>query len=391
MKGVVQTGERKNRAATNVPAEAIYRLALSIRILFAAVFLFLFVPSIFGATPPETKSPVSAPGKPSGSSRVAPLPASEKPIMSHAPYDAGDCSICHSSGDAQNPGPIKMAVNELCLGCHEDYKDVLARKYGHAAVKESCVNCHNPHNSKQPKLLIEEKTGKLCFGCHKEIEALTQGNVKHDALAGGCTKCHNPHGANVEHLLIQLPMQLCLQCHSSDNVLDHDGKKLTNMKKLLADNPKHHGPVAAEDCSACHNPHGSQNFRLLAVAYPATFYSPYDSSLYGLCFGCHEEKAFTTPETEELTQFRNRSENLHYVHVHKSEGGRTCRACHEVHACAQDHQIRDGVPFGPKGWTLKLHYTKTPTGGQCERTCHRTQTYNNSASASETEVDEESE
>ena len=311
------------------------RVGLPRRICFVAGLLF-FVVLVLGA-----KAPINRPL--SGKSRLAPLPAGEKPVASHAPYDAGDCSLCHQSGDVQNPGPVKMAVNELCLGCHEDYKEALARKYGHAAVKESCVNCHNPH------------------------------------------------GANVEHLLIQLPMQLCLQCHGTDNVLDHAGKKLTNMKKLLADNPKHHGPVAAEDCSACHNPHGSQNFRLLSIEYPATFYSPYDSSLYGLCFNCHEEKAFTTPETDELTQFRNDTENLHYVHVNKSENGRTCRACHDVHACSQEHNIRDGVPFGPKGWTLKLHYTKTATGGSCEKTCHRTQTYNNSTTAAAADPDGEQE
>jgi predicted CXXCH cytochrome family protein len=372
-----------------VPAEATRRIGLRKRLWFGAAILLLFVPFVSSANLTAQPAPASVAKPTSRSGKAAPLPAGEKAVASHAPYDAGDCSICHSSGDARNPGPLKAAVNELCLGCHEDYQAVLARKYGHASVKESCVNCHNPHNSKQPKLLIQE-SGKLCLSCHTDVrDAVTAATFKHDALNGGCAKCHNPHGANVEHLLIQLPMQLCLQCHGNDGILDHQGKKLINMKKLLAENPKQHGPVAAEDCSACHNPHGSQNFRLLTIAYPATFYSPYSSSFYGLCFNCHEEKAFTEPETEELTQFRNGTENLHYVHVNKSEGGRTCRACHEVHACAQDHQIRDGVPFGPKGWTLKLHYKKTATGGSCERTCHRTQTYDNSKLAADSDADAE--
>ncbi len=121
----------------------------------------------------------------------------------------------------------------------------------------------------------------------------------------------------------------------------------------------------------------ARSSQTLTIEYPATFYSPYDAKLYALCFNCHEEKAFTTPETDELTQFRNEKKNLHYVHVNKSERGRTCRACHEVHACVQDHNIRDGVPYGPKGWTLKLNYAKTPTGGSCEKTCHQTKTYDN--------------
>jgi predicted CXXCH cytochrome family protein len=313
-------------------------------------------------------------------SRVAPIPASDKVVSYHAPYDAGDCSICHRSNDAQNPGPVKAAVNELCLGCHDDFQQTLARKYPHPAAQQSCVNCHNPHDSQQPKLLLEE-SGTLCLNCHQQIKKTAlESPVKHDALTQGdkCVNCHNPHGANVEHLLVQLPMQLCLQCHGKDDVVDHNGKKLTNMSKLLADNPHQHAPVASQDCSACHMPHGSSNFRLLTNAYPAQFYSAYDAQNYALCFGCHDEQAFTKPQTEELTQFRDGNKNLHYVHVNKSVMGRTCRACHDVHASVQEHQIRDGVPYGPKGWTLKLNYTKTETGGSCAKTCHQTRSYNNS-------------
>ncbi len=321
-------------------------------------------------------------------SRVAPLPPSEKVVSYHAPYDAGDCSICHQHNDVQNPGPVKAAVNDLCLGCHDDFQQTLTRKFAHPPSQKNCLNCHNPHDSKQPKLLLED-SGTLCLSCHQQIkETAIKATVKHDALTQGdkCINCHNPHGANIEHLLVQLPMQLCLQCHGKDDVLDHNGKKLTNITKLLADNPHQHGPVAAQDCSSCHMPHGSNNFRLLTNAYPAQFYSAYDAQNYALCFGCHEEKAFTQPQTEELTQFRDGSNNLHYVHVNKSVNGRSCRACHEVHASVQEHQIRDAVPYGTKGWMLKINFSKTETGGSCAKTCHATRSYNNSRPKSSASV-----
>ncbi len=327
-------------------------------------------------------------------SRVAPLPSGEKVVSYHAPYDAGDCSICHQYNDVKNPGRVKAAVNDLCLGCHDDFKETLARKYSHPAAQQSCLNCHNPHDSKQPKLLLED-SGTLCLSCHQQIKQIAlDSKVKHDAITQGdkCVNCHNPHGSNVEHLLVQLPMQLCLQCHGKDGVTDHDGKKLTNISKLLADNPHQHGPVASQDCSSCHMPHGSSNFRLLTNAYPAKFYSAYDSQNYALCFGCHEEKAFTQPQTDELTQFRDGSKNLHYVHVNKGIMGRTCRACHDVHASGQEHQIRDAVPFGPKNWMLKINFSKTENGGSCTKTCHDTRSYNNSrpkASANVTEPSHE--
>jgi hypothetical protein len=68
------------------------------------------------------------------------------------------------------------------------------------------------------------------------------------------------------------------------------------------------------------------------------------------------------------------------VHVNKADRGRTCRACHEVHASKQAHHIRDSVPYGAKGWALKINYTKTPTGGSCAKTCHDTKSYVNKPS-----------
>ena len=45
---------------------------------------------------------------------------------------------------------------------------------------------------------------------------------------------------------------------------------------------------------------------------------------------------------------------LSFLHVNKASRGRTCRACHEVHAAEQAHIVRDGVPYGSKGWVLPI-------------------------------------
>ena len=310
---------------------------------------------------------------------LTPLPESAHPVSAHSPFSDGDCSICHQRKDPSDPGAITKSVNALCLDCHDDFTKLMAKKYVHVAAQVNCVSCHNPHNSKYPKLLVADST-QLCLGCHTSISNLvTNAKVKHDAMTmkNGCANCHNPHAANVEHLLNRLPYDLCVSCHGADGVADHDGKKLTNMKQLLADNPHQHGPVADKDCSACHLPHGSDNFRLLTKAYPAQFYSPYDPKLYDLCFDCHDEAMVKEPKTTKLTKFRNGDENLHYLHVNKDERGRTCRACHEIHASKQAHQIRDAVPYGNSGYLLKINFTQTATGGECARTCHVTRSYTN--------------
>jgi predicted CXXCH cytochrome family protein len=218
----------------------------------------------------EAKKKEGPPVPKTRKNNLAPLPEGEKAAISHGPYEDGDCSLCHKNKDRKDPGPITGSANELCLGCHEDFQKVLARKSSHVAAKESCVNCHNPHNAKLPKLLVEDSNA-LCLSCHESISNLvSKAKVKHEALTTGakCANCHNPHGANVEHLLTSLPFDLCVNCHGKDGVKDQDGKALTNMKKLIADNPELHGPVAAKDCSACHTPHGGDNFRLLTLEYP---------------------------------------------------------------------------------------------------------------------------
>ena len=170
---------------------------------------------------------------------LTPIPDLEKPVSAHSPYQDGDCSLCHQNKDRNDPGPITKQVNVLCLDCHDDFAKVMARKSSHVPAKVNCVSCHNPHNARQPHLLVMEPE-TLCLSCHTAISNLvSNAKVKHDALSVDhkCANCHNPHAANVEHLLTRLPFDLCVGCHGKDGVTDHDGKVLTNMKKLLAENP----------------------------------------------------------------------------------------------------------------------------------------------------------
>lgn len=308
----------------------------------------------------------------------APLGPDAKIGWAHAPYEMGECSLCHQGNDPQNPGPLVAAVNDLCQGCHEMFFAELAGFANvHPPVEDSCTSCHNPHNSLLPKLL-NDGTVALCAHCHEDI---TQGAlhdpVRHTAVTEGaaCLNCHNPHATNVAPMLKALPYDLCVDCHDQDDMVDEQGRPLTNLKKLIEGSHMLHGPVENKDCSSCHKTHSGANFRMLTDAYPAEFYAPYDRKNYDLCFNCHEIDVFEQPLTQTLTGFRNGDQNLHFVHVNKELRGRTCRACHEVHAAPQDHMIRDGVPYGSSGWVLKINYTRTETGGSCAKTCHPTKPY----------------
>ena len=93
-----------------------------------------------------------------------------------------------------------------------------------------------------------------------------------------------------------------------------------------------------------------------------------------MCFGCHNKEVATKEFTETLTDFRNGKLNLHFLHVNR-EKGRSCKACHEVHAGSQEKHIAKDVPYGKSNWMLPINYTKTETGGSCVVGCHKVKPY----------------
>jgi predicted CXXCH cytochrome family protein len=134
-----------------------------------------------------------------------------------------------------------------------------------------------------------------------------------------------------------------------------------------------HGPVQQNDCYACHDPHGSGNPLILKKYFPKEFYKPYETSSYAMCFDCHNKDIALDKITTKLTNFRNGDTNMHFLHVNK-EKGRSCKACHEVHAGDQEKHVRKEVPFGGS-WKLPVNFTKTQGGGSCVVGCHKPKTY----------------
>ena len=144
------------------------------------------------------------------------------------------------------------------------------------------------------------------------------------------------------------------------------------MKRFLAANPQWHGPIRDKNCSGCHDPHGTQNIRLLRKYFAPEFYAPFDLHDYELCFDCHPKTLVLEEKTTRLTNFRDGDRNLHYLHVNRQKG-RTCRACHQPHASKRSFHIRETVPFG--NWALPINYQSLPNGGQCSPGCHKTKRY----------------
>lgn len=287
----------------------------------------------------------------------------------HGPVAAGACTVCHNPHESSFPFRTEKKGNDLCLMCHTDKAEtLLAKKYTHPPVKERCTNCHSPHGTPH-EFQLKAAVPALCFGCHKDKEQYVAAvRTKHEALSLGksCVNCHDPHVADLPKQLAAAPMDLCFKCH--DKELDTPTGKIINMKKWVEENPIWHGPIKQKDCAACHNPHGSDNFRILKKFFPREFYTSFEVEKYALCFNCHEQTLVLDPQTTTLTGFRNGDANLHFKHVNKMEKGRTCRACHELHASKRPKRMREGVPFG--AWEIPINYEKTKTGGRCAPGCH---------------------
>lgn len=298
----------------------------------------------------------------------------------HGPVAAGDCNTCHSSHQTDFPKLLSDTSNNVCFSCHSDKGEGMASsKFVHKPAQK-CVSCHSPHSSNFPYNLSADGQN-LCFKCHTDKrDSIPKNKVQHGGLQTEkqCQACHNPHFSNVSKLLNMKPMDLCLSCH--DKPYQGANGKLIDMKQYLANNKDTHGPVREGDCSACHNTHGSDNFRILRKYFPPVFYAPFDPKNYDLCFSCHEKTIVLNPKTKTETNFRNGDRNLHYLHVNKSVKGRTCRACHEAHATNNPRHIRDEVPFSST-WNLPIGFKIAPNGGSCLPGCHQKVTYDRLAPA----------
>ncbi len=294
----------------------------------------------------------------------------------HGPAAVGSCTTCHAVHQGAFPKLLRTTANAICFECHADKAEAFKnKKFTHAPVSRSCVECHDPHSGNFKYGFKADGAQDLCLSCHKDKAAdIGEATVPHKGLFTGkkCLACHDPHVSDYVKQLTMQPADLCMSCH--DRELVSDRGRIANMKAVMANNTIFHGPIKQKDCSGCHNTHGSKNFRILRENFPPVFYAGYDPDNYKLCFMCHEKSLASDAQTTKLTAFRNGDQNLHYVHVNKAVKGRTCRACHDAHATNNPRHIRDSVPFS--AWQLPVGFQKTENGGQCLPGCHKLYVYN---------------
>jgi predicted CXXCH cytochrome family protein len=198
------------------------------------------------------------------------------------------------------------AAGEGCVAaqCHPA---MLKSKVIHPAV-ETCGDCHQaaetPHPQKGKRTFkLAEEGAALCKMCHSGVGA---GKIVHDPVKKGeCTSCHDPHASNEAKLLVKPKESLCSECHSDK----------TNLKYM-------HGPAAVGDCAVCHAPHASDNKALLVKKGA------------DLCFVCHgtiqdelKRKVVHAALEEGCTSCHN-PHGSPFKKLLSDEGEKLCYQCH---------------------------------------------------------------
>lgn len=280
----------------------------------------------------------------------------------HGPIAVGDCNACHNPHASANEHQLNAPANEICFLCHKEQSDMMNKRHLHKPVEEKCTNCHNPHANNAKFLLPQDPPG-LCLSCHEDLANYAQVSNPHQPVSNGqCQECHQAHSSDNPRLFPVPQTELCFSCH-------------TELGDYVAKQSFKHGPVEQGDCNACHNPHGSEHYKILRKDFPKEFYTSYDEDKYAICFECHNADIAREQKTTTLTDFRNKDLNLHFLHVNKKEKGRSCRACHQVHASNQAKHVRTSVPFGNIDWELPVTFTKRENGGSCVVGCHAPKDY----------------
>lgn len=123
------------------------------------------------------------------------------------------CSSCHAVHTPNDKVLAKVTQQEVCFACHKTERSQSHRISTHpiAAGKVGCSDCHNPHGSTGPKLLIKNSVNETCFTCHAEKRGPFL--WEHPSASDDCMNCHTPHGSTNPPLLKARTPWLCQQCH----------------------------------------------------------------------------------------------------------------------------------------------------------------------------------
>ena len=170
------------------------------------------------------------------------------------------CENCHGPGSlhVKAGGGAGTIVNpgkspETCFQCHLDKRGQFSLPHSHPVLagKMSCGDCHDPHHggAVRGSGAALAAQNDTCTKCHTTQKGPFL--FVHNAMKEGCTACHNPHGTVNAKMLIARDANLCLRCHL---------ELPTGPGVIMAGGEDHRSRLVSTTCwgAGCHEaPHGS--------------------------------------------------------------------------------------------------------------------------------------
>lgn len=188
------------------------------------------------------------------------------------------CESCHGPGEAHasNDGDKTKIIgfkdpvdarkyNGQCLSCHQNNAPMEGfRGTLHGKSGLSCVDCHGVHKSERLTHLLKKPETALCMDCHVGTRTAFSKPYHHKVKEGAvrCTDCHQPH-SGLERRQMRTSLggdEACYKCHPQTK-----GPFVYE-----------HAPLQIRSCEACHEPHGSNNPKMLIRPM-----------VWTLCLECH--------------------------------------------------------------------------------------------------------
>ena len=214
------------------------------------------------------------------------------------PVEKSDCSSCHNSHGSDRAGILFDNVHT-------------------PVANKVCNQCHEAANS--PDALKTKKTGfELCRGCHSSMMNDTfNKNRIHWPLVDkvGCLNCHEPHASKEKKLLLGDSKSLCGKCHSDTmemqvKLAERENQEKAGAKGRVIKGALTHNPVQEGSCEACHASHASDSVFLLK-----------EPSVVKLCENCHDWSKHTShPMGEKVVDSRNKNITVQCMSCHRSHG-----------------------------------------------------------------------
>lgn len=167
------------------------------------------------------------------------------------------CASCHTSHAFSDPVLDRSGEALVCATCHARTHAEALRPSAHPMLdgQVACRDCHAVHGGPGPGLLSANTVNENCTSCHAEFRGPFL--WEHPPAAEDCLACHVPHGSVHRPLLVKRTPWLCQDCHMAQF---HPSAALSGTGLPGESLPSGSQSMLGRDCMNCHvHVHGSNH------------------------------------------------------------------------------------------------------------------------------------